>query len=65
VIHLAGALGLTVVAEGIETEGQRQILRRLGCTHAQGFLWSRAVEAEQVLAAVAVSDAPLEALPSP
>ena len=64
VIHLAGVLGMTVVAEGIETEGQRQILRELGCTHAQGFLWSRAVEAEQVLASLAVVDAPLGALRS-
>jgi diguanylate cyclase (GGDEF)-like protein/PAS domain S-box-containing protein len=49
VIHLADVLGRTVVAEGVETEGQRDILRGLGCLHAQGFLWSRAVPAEQIL----------------
>ena len=64
VIHLAGALGLTVVAEGVETEGQRELLCGLGCTHAQGFLWSEAVEAEQVLATLDVAATPLEALRS-
>jgi len=41
VINLARALGLSVVAEGIETEDQRRILRSLGCTLAQGFLFSK------------------------
>jgi predicted signal transduction protein with EAL and GGDEF domain len=49
VIRLSAALGRTVVAEGIETEAQRDLLRDLGCPHAQGFLWSAAVPAEQVL----------------
>jgi diguanylate cyclase (GGDEF)-like protein/PAS domain S-box-containing protein len=49
VIHLASVLGRTVVAEGVESEGQREILRGLGCPRAQGFLWSRAVPAEQIL----------------
>ena len=61
----AGVLGLTVVAEGIETEGQRKILRGLGCSHAQGFLWSRAIEAEQVLAKLDVAAAPMQVLGSP
>jgi diguanylate cyclase (GGDEF)-like protein len=42
-INLAGAVGLDVVAEGVETPGQAEILRRLGCTYMQGYLWSRAV----------------------
>ncbi len=39
IIDLAHALHLTVVAEGVETEGQRRILRDLGCDRAQGFLF--------------------------
>ena len=41
VLFLANALELTVVAEGIETETQRQALRRLGCTQGQGYLFAR------------------------
>jgi diguanylate cyclase (GGDEF)-like protein/PAS domain S-box-containing protein len=41
-IHLGHSLGLTVVAEGLETPLQLTHLRRLGCDHAQGFLFSAA-----------------------
>jgi EAL domain-containing protein (putative c-di-GMP-specific phosphodiesterase class I) len=42
IIGLAHALHLSVVAEGVETEEQLVILKRLGCDQAQGFLFSRA-----------------------
>ncbi|HVM01669.1 MAG TPA: EAL domain-containing protein, partial [Acidimicrobiales bacterium] len=42
VVNLAHALGLAVVAEGVETEQQLVILRALGCDRAQGHLWSPA-----------------------
>ncbi|WP_256646057.1 EAL domain-containing protein [Thermomonas paludicola] len=38
---LAQSLNLDVVAEGVETEGQRQALLAMGCAHAQGFLFGR------------------------
>jgi diguanylate cyclase len=38
VLHLAHALGLRVVAEGVETEGQRDMLVALGCDELQGYL---------------------------
>ncbi|HEY4555146.1 MAG TPA: EAL domain-containing protein, partial [Lysobacter sp.] len=41
---LANALGIHTVGEGIETEAQREILRELGCSHGQGFLFGRSVE---------------------
>jgi PAS domain S-box-containing protein len=41
VIALAHALGLLVVAEGVETDAQHRQLRALGCDGGQGFLWSR------------------------
>jgi diguanylate cyclase (GGDEF)-like protein/PAS domain S-box-containing protein len=37
VVDLARSLGLTVVAEGVETDGQLEALRRLGCHHGQGY----------------------------
>lgn len=40
VINMAHSLGLRVVAEGIETEGQCTILRELGCDFGQGYLFS-------------------------
>jgi diguanylate cyclase (GGDEF)-like protein len=48
VISLAHALGLQVVAEGVETEQQLEILRSLDCDFAQGFLFSRAVPATEL-----------------
>ena len=41
-IHLAHALGLDVVAEGVETDAQLEHLARLGCDAAQGFLLGHA-----------------------
>lgn len=41
VIGLGSALGLNVVAEGVETEAQAAMLSELGCPEAQGFLFSR------------------------
>jgi EAL domain-containing protein (putative c-di-GMP-specific phosphodiesterase class I) len=47
IIEMAHALGLRVIAEGVETEGQRQFLVECGCDVAQGFLWSQAISAEE------------------
>jgi diguanylate cyclase (GGDEF)-like protein len=52
-IHLARTLKLEPLAEGIETTAQKRLLVELGCTHGQGFLFSRpvpAAEFEQLLA---------------
>ena len=49
VINLAHALGLEVVAEGVETERQLEILADLHCDFAQGFLFSRPVSAADLI----------------
>ena len=45
-VGLAHSLGWKVVAEGIETEPQCELLRELGCDVAQGYFFSRPVEAD-------------------
>lgn len=48
VIQTGHALGLFVVAEGIETEAQRAFLSAIGCDEGQGFLFSHPVPAPQL-----------------
>jgi diguanylate cyclase (GGDEF)-like protein len=48
IIQLGYNLGMTSVAEGVETEHQLNLLRAEGCVEAQGFLFSRAVPAAKV-----------------
>ena len=50
IIHLGRALGLGVIAEGVETEAQVQALRLAGASHMQGFYFSRPVPAEDARA---------------
>jgi diguanylate cyclase (GGDEF)-like protein/PAS domain S-box-containing protein len=48
VSNLGAALGLCVVAEGVETEAQRQFLRDAGCDELQGYLFSAAVPEDRI-----------------
>lgn len=48
ILMLADSLNLDVVAEGIETEEQRQLLLSMGCTYGQGFYFSRPLTLDQV-----------------
>lgn len=48
IVNLAKALGIFVVAEGVETEEQAARLHALGCDEAQGYLFSRPVPADEV-----------------
>ena len=52
IIALSNSLQLSVVAEGVESEGQYKLLRENGCQYAQGFLFSQPVEAHEVMALV-------------
>ena len=46
VVKLAKALDIKVVAEGVETEGQSQILRSMGCDELQGYLFAKPMSAK-------------------
>jgi EAL domain-containing protein (putative c-di-GMP-specific phosphodiesterase class I) len=48
VTEMASALGIAVVAEGVETRDQLLATRALGCGFAQGFYFSEAIPAEEV-----------------
>jgi diguanylate cyclase (GGDEF)-like protein/PAS domain S-box-containing protein len=47
IVNLAKSLGLTVIAEGVETEQQFQQLKQLDCEYVQGFFFSKAVSADE------------------
>lgn len=46
-VNLAKSLGISVLAEGVETPEQARVLGEMGCHEAQGFLYGRAVPANQ------------------
>jgi EAL domain-containing protein (putative c-di-GMP-specific phosphodiesterase class I) len=44
VVAMASALGLSVVAEGVELDAQMRVLESLGIQYGQGHLWGRAMD---------------------
>jgi EAL domain-containing protein (putative c-di-GMP-specific phosphodiesterase class I) len=48
VVNIATARHMTTTAEGVETEQQKELLRALGCTHMQGYLFSAAKPAAEI-----------------
>jgi diguanylate cyclase (GGDEF)-like protein/PAS domain S-box-containing protein len=50
IITLGHALGLKIIAEGIETEGQAAILKSMGCDIGQGYLYARPLSPAQLSA---------------
>jgi diguanylate cyclase (GGDEF)-like protein len=57
VVHLAHDLGLGVVAEGVETAGQRDVLAALDCDELQGYLFAKPMRAGDVLPWIAARTA--------
>ncbi len=57
IISMGKAFNLQIVAEGVETEGQRAFLSERGCDEIQGFLVSPAVSADSIDQLIAKDDA--------
>jgi EAL domain-containing protein (putative c-di-GMP-specific phosphodiesterase class I) len=53
IIDMGRALRLQIIAEGVETEGQREFLQASGCDQFQGFLFAPALDAAAFEARVA------------
>ncbi|MCY7314905.1 MAG: EAL domain-containing protein [Rubrivivax sp.] len=68
ILQMARALDMRVIAEGVETEAQRQFLHDAGCHEFQGYLFAPALDAlsfEQRVPAGGVPDGALAAVPGP
>lgn len=67
IVFLSQEMGVTVLAEYVETSAQRETLAKLGCYHYQGYLYSPPVPLEELLRQRAVSAAPaqMHAQPEP
>ena len=65
IVAIAEALGLNVVAEGVETQAQATRLLDLGCQRAQGYLFHRPLTAEAFTAALTASMTSGSEPPSP
>jgi diguanylate cyclase (GGDEF)-like protein len=57
ITSLAHCLGMSTIAEGVETEAQRQELMSLGCTEAQGYLFSKPKRADDILPTIETASA--------
>jgi len=49
-IAMARAMGMEIIAEGVETTGQRRLVQMLGCHEMQGFLFSKPKRADEIVA---------------
>lgn len=47
IVVMAHKLGLKVIAEGVETEQQRDMLKSMGCDYGQGYLFSKPIPADE------------------
>ena len=56
ITQLARGLGMTIVAEGVENDGQAQMLRLVGCSHMQGYMFGKAQPVEDIPAGQVEAD---------
>ncbi|GAB1538281.1 hypothetical protein NUACC21_09390 [Scytonema sp. NUACC21] len=54
-IGIAHSMGMSAIAEGVETPEQLAQLQSLNCDYAQGYLFSKAIDSESVLNLIAAA----------
>jgi sensor c-di-GMP phosphodiesterase-like protein len=57
IIRLGKTLGLSLIAEGVETGAQSQRLESLGCPHAQGYFYAKPLPPREVLGMLRAANA--------
>jgi len=57
-VVMAHKLGIAVIAEGVETQAQCDLLLRAGCDYGQGYLFARPMQADELDAFLAARAAP-------
>ena len=57
VVTIASSRNMITTAEGVETQAQKELLRTLGCTEIQGWLFSAAKPAAEIRALIEAHDA--------
>ncbi|MDB5695090.1 MAG: diguanylate cyclase [Sphingomonas bacterium] len=62
IVTLAETLGMETTAEGVEVEDEIELVRQLGCSHIQGYIYGKPVRAEEVMRQL--GDGTSEAQPS-
>lgn len=60
IVVMARKLGLKVIAEGVETAGQRDLLAAVGCEYVQGYLYAKPMPKEEFMKYVAINAQSLE-----
>ncbi|MEQ8309348.1 MAG: EAL domain-containing protein [Sphingopyxis sp.] len=61
IVGLAGALGMETTAEGVETHDDLALIRGLGCSHVQGYIYGQPMELAEVLALLRAAGGRVEA----
>ncbi|MGU3412401.1 putative bifunctional diguanylate cyclase/phosphodiesterase [Enterobacteriaceae bacterium C34A] len=65
IIDIAHSMNMNVVAEGIETQDQQQLLTSLGCGYLQGFLFAKALPAKEIPQLLAQIESAKQSTPEP
>jgi EAL domain-containing protein (putative c-di-GMP-specific phosphodiesterase class I) len=49
IVEMAQAMGVDCICEGVETKEQEELLRKIGCKYAQGYLYSKPIPMDEFI----------------